>query len=194
MEGSPARCGPGPAFVPQEDTLLATLSVEECVRYAALLKGTGAGVGASQGDIAARVTAVLQELGLEGVARSRVGGAALSRRGISGGERRRVSIAMELVHGPGVLILDEPTSGLDSFTALNLMHSLKRVGIVVVPVSWGLRCGCVKGVGETFGVWEGMVHSRCTARHGGCVRSTLVWATAISTVPHPRFETPHSLS
>ncbi|KFM28717.1 putative ATP-dependent permease [Auxenochlorella protothecoides] len=127
MEGSPARCGPGPAFVPQEDTLLATLSVEECVRYAALLKGTGAGVGASQGDIAARVTAVLQELGLEGVARSRVGGAALSRRGISGGERRRVSIAMELVHGPGVLILDEPTSGLDSFTALNLMHSLKRV-------------------------------------------------------------------
>lgn len=41
----------------------------------------------------------------------------------------RVSIAMQMVHGPSILILDEPTSGLDSFTALNLMHSLKNVRI-----------------------------------------------------------------
>ena len=53
---------------------------------------------------------MLQELSLAGVANSLVGGSAAIR-GISGGERRRVTIAMELVINPTTLILDEPTSG-----------------------------------------------------------------------------------
>lgn len=48
-------------------------------------------------------------------------------RGISGGERRRVTIGMELVIDPSIVVLDEPTSGLDSYTALNLMVTLKQV-------------------------------------------------------------------
>lgn len=48
-------------------------------------------------------------------------------RGVSGGERRRVTIGMELVTDPAILVLDEPTSGLDSFTAVNLIRTLRRV-------------------------------------------------------------------
>jgi ABC-type multidrug transport system ATPase subunit len=74
----------------------------------------------------ARVEGVLYELGLEHVAGSQVGGSS-GIRGISGGERRRVTIGMELVIDPSILILDEPTSGLDSYTAVNLMTTLKQV-------------------------------------------------------------------
>ncbi len=74
----------------------------------------------------ARVEGVLEELGLQHVAGSQVGGSS-GIRGISGGERRRVTIGMELVIDPSILILDEPTSGLDSFTAVNLMTTLKQV-------------------------------------------------------------------
>ena len=73
----------------------------------------------------ARIVGVLEELGLAHVAGSQVGGSS-GIRGVSGGERRRVTIGMELVIDPAILVLDEPTSGLDSFTALNLMGTLKE--------------------------------------------------------------------
>lgn len=83
--------------------------------------------GADSAEVQAAVASVVGELGLAHVAGSRVGGRS-GIRGISGGERRRVTIAMELVTEPAVLVLDEPTSGLDSYTALNLMRTMKQVG------------------------------------------------------------------
>lgn len=71
------------AFVPQDDNMLSTLTVEESVRYAALLRG----IDPSQA--AQRVYTVLCELGLDSVARSPIGAPGGSVRGISGGERRR---------------------------------------------------------------------------------------------------------
>ncbi|XVE86362.1 hypothetical protein DITRI_Ditri18aG0029100 [Diplodiscus trichospermus] len=73
-----------------------------------------------------RVRELLKELGLEHVAKVRVGGE--SNRGISGGEKR-VSIGIDLVHDPAVLLIDEPTSGLDSASALHVALLLKSMAM-----------------------------------------------------------------
>lgn len=56
-------------------------------------------------------------------------------RGISGGQKKRVNIGIELIQNPNLLFLDEPTTGLDSTTALNIMQTiekLKRRGITII--------------------------------------------------------------
>ena len=71
------------------------------------------------------VNNTLQELGLESSADTIIGGG--FKKGISGGEKRRVSIGVELVAKPSLLFLDEPTSGLDSFAAAQVMKLLESV-------------------------------------------------------------------
>ncbi|KAF3779682.1 ABC transporter G family member 10 [Nymphaea thermarum] len=116
MDGASYRRISG--YVTQDDdALYPLLTVEETLLYSARLRLP------NDGNRAGRVKALLAELGLEHVAESRVGGGNV--RGISGGEKRRVSIGVDLVHNPAVLILDEPTSGLDSGSALQVMSMLK---------------------------------------------------------------------
>lgn len=101
--------------------------------------------GAAFVQVFKRVFSSLTELGLERVADSQVGGIR-GIRGISGGERRRVTIGMEMVTRPKIILMDEPTSGLDSHTALSLTTLLKNIsqqGRLVMfsvhqpsPVSW----------------------------------------------------------
>ena len=111
------------AYVPQFDFLLPTLTVAETLRYSAQLRLPAT---TPANELNARVASTLEELGLSHVASSQVGGSS-GIRGVSGGERRRVTIGMELVIDPSIVVLDEPTSGLDSHTALNLMVTLKSV-------------------------------------------------------------------
>lgn len=105
-------------YVTQEDALFPLLTVEETLMYSALLRLQG-----GKKEAANRVGVLIKELGLEEVAGARVGGG--SNRGISGGERRRVSIGVELVHDPAVILIDEPTSGLDSASALHVISLLQ---------------------------------------------------------------------
>jgi ATP-binding cassette subfamily G (WHITE) protein 8 (sterolin 2) len=74
-------------------------------------------------DKLARVHEVMQELNLTHIKDTKVGGAVI--RGISGGEKRRVTIGIELLSSPSVLLLDEPTSGLSSTDALNVTNAIK---------------------------------------------------------------------
>ncbi|KAF8754392.1 ABC-2 type transporter [Rhizoctonia solani] len=106
-------------FVDQEDTLMGTLTVYETVLYSALLRLP------REMSLAAkkyRTLETIHELGLDAIKDMRVGES--GRRSISGGEKRRVSIACELVTSPSILFLDEPTSGLDAYNAFNVVESL----------------------------------------------------------------------
>ncbi|GAA5895416.1 hypothetical protein JCM6882_006244 [Rhodosporidiobolus microsporus] len=113
-------------YVDQQDVLPETSTVREAVEFAAELK-----LGEVPKEVKRdRTFLVLSQLGLLDVADSIIGSSSSSgsgTRGISGGERRRVSIARELVAQPAVLILDEPTSGLDSSSALRILLALKAL-------------------------------------------------------------------
>lgn len=109
-------------YVDQEDTLLSTLTVYETVLLSALLRLPK---DMSYEAKVYRTLEVLNELGILGIRDSRIGES--GRRSISGGEKRRVSIACELVTGPSILFLDEPTSGLDSYNAQNVVASLRHL-------------------------------------------------------------------
>ncbi|KAH8822872.1 hypothetical protein DL96DRAFT_1683868 [Flagelloscypha sp. PMI_526] len=106
-------------YVDQEDTLMSTLTVYETVLYSALLRLPRDMSFAAKKF---RTLETMNELGLGDIGSRRVGES--GRRGISGGEKRRVSIACELVTSPSILFLDEPTSGLDAFNAHNVVSSL----------------------------------------------------------------------
>lgn len=107
-------------YVTQDDALFPMLTVEESLAYSARLR-----LGCTLPDAILRARALLGQLGLAQVAGSRIGGPGM--RGVSGGERRRVSIGVELVHNPAVLLLDEPTSGLDSSSAHLIVAMLKSM-------------------------------------------------------------------
>lgn len=114
-------------FVDQEDLLMETLTVYETVLYSALLRlPRDMSLEAKK----FRTLETMQELGILGIKDSRIGGSGFTAggskegRGISGGEKRRVSIACELVTSPSILFCDEPTSGLDAYNAYNVVQSL----------------------------------------------------------------------
>ena len=109
-------------FVDQDDFLLPTLTVYETVLNSALLRlPKSMSFQAKQH----RALQVLEELRILDIKDRIIGND--FQRGISGGEKRRVSIACELVTSPLVLFLDEPTSGLDSNNANNVVECLGRL-------------------------------------------------------------------
>ncbi|KAF8213711.1 P-loop containing nucleoside triphosphate hydrolase protein [Mycena galopus ATCC 62051] len=111
------------AFVEQEDDYhLSALTVRETLRYAAILRLPPK---MSKKRKIARAEEVLHMLGLKDCADIYVGGELL--KGISGGEKRRLSLAVQMISDPSVLVVDEPTSGLDSFIANNVMECLKEI-------------------------------------------------------------------
>ena len=107
-------------YVTQKDMLFPLLTVEETLMFSAKLR-----LRLPPAELSSRVKSLIQELGLSHVTRARVGDDRV--RGISGGERRRVSIGVDVIHDPKVLILDEPTSGLDSTSALQIVDMLKTM-------------------------------------------------------------------
>ncbi|XP_056155975.1 broad substrate specificity ATP-binding cassette transporter ABCG2-like isoform X2 [Lampris incognitus] len=101
---------------------MGTLTVKENFSFSAALRLPPS---VSQREKEEKVDRLIQELGLTKVTHSRVGTQLI--RGISGGERKRTNIGMELIIDPPVLFLDEPTTGLDASTANSVLLLLKRM-------------------------------------------------------------------
>ena len=108
-------------FVDQEDTMLPTLTVHETIMTSALLR-LPRDMNTSVKE--QRVYEVEKQLGITAIKDQLIGSEEGNGRGISGGEKRRVGIACELVTSPSILFLDEPTSGLDAFNAFNVVECL----------------------------------------------------------------------
>lgn len=106
-------------FVTQDDFLYPHLTVTETLVFTALLRLSNTFTRAEK---IVQAEAVITQLELTKCKNSIVGGELL--RGVSGGERRRVSIGQELLINPSLLFLDEPTSGLDSTTAQKIVKTL----------------------------------------------------------------------
>jgi ABC-type multidrug transport system ATPase subunit len=125
-------------FVEQDDIVFSELTVRETLTYSSMLR-LPARTHADRAAAAARVDELLRLLRLGGCADTRVGDSSASeRRGISGGERKRLTIAQELLPGPALLFCDEPTSGLDSSLALvvaTAVSELARAANVTVICS-----------------------------------------------------------
>lgn len=117
-------------YVTQEDVFVPSLTVRENLEFFALLTNDS---NISSEEKLGFVDQLLQELRLEHVADCRIGDT--SKRGLSGGEKKRVAIAEQLLRNPKVLFLDEPTSGLDAFSSQQVMELLHRVaarGVTVI--------------------------------------------------------------
>ncbi|XP_073698914.1 broad substrate specificity ATP-binding cassette transporter ABCG2d [Garra rufa] len=109
-------------YVVQDDIVMGTLTVRENLCFSAALRLSAQ---ISPREKEARVNHLISELCLNKVANAKVGTQLI--RGISGGERKRTSIGMELIIDPSVLFLDEPTTGLDASTAYSVLLLLKRM-------------------------------------------------------------------
>ncbi|KAK7319443.1 hypothetical protein RJT34_04164 [Clitoria ternatea] len=107
------------AYVTQDDILLTTLTVKEAVHYSAQLQLPDT---MSKAEKKERADFTIREMGLQDAINTRIGGWGV--KGISGGQKRRVSICIEILTRPVLLFLDEPTSGLDSAASYYVMKRI----------------------------------------------------------------------
>ncbi|XP_059641563.1 ABC transporter G family member STR-like [Cornus florida] len=110
------------SYVMQDDQLFPMLTVFETFLFAAEVRLPPS---ISRSEKKKRVFQLLEQLGLQSATHTYIGDE--GRRGVSGGERRRVSIGVDIIHKPSLLFLDEPTSGLDSTSAYSVVEKVKDI-------------------------------------------------------------------
>lgn len=106
------------AYVQQDDVLYQTFTVRECLEFSAKLQMSG-----GFEERMRRVQQIIDDLKLNKCENTKIGGPLI--KGVSGGERKRTSIGVELITNPSLIFLDEPTTGLDSYTATQVMRTLR---------------------------------------------------------------------
>jgi ABC-type multidrug transport system ATPase subunit len=110
--------------VEQDDALIGALTVRETLHFASRLSSSGRKTGKKR-EVLARIEGLLDAFGLREQADALVG--TPLRKGISGGQKRRLGVASQLITSPKVLFLDEPTSGLDSAAGWEVVRYLRGV-------------------------------------------------------------------
>jgi len=108
------------SYVKQEDHLIQTHKVREAIEFSTKLRCKG-----SPKEKKALADSIIVDLGLQKCENTMIGG--VFTKGVSGGEKKRTSIAIDLVTNPKMLFLDEPTTGLDSYSAEKIVETLKKL-------------------------------------------------------------------
>lgn len=108
------------AYIMQDDIIMETMTPRESFMFSANMR-----LRMSEGERKRRVDALIDQLGLMDCCDTKIGNNL--KKGISGGERKRTSIGIELITDPSVIFLDEPTTGLDSTTALQVVLLLRQL-------------------------------------------------------------------
>eukprot|EP00927_Polykrikos_kofoidii_P075047 TRINITY_DN7110_c0_g2_i1.p1 TRINITY_DN7110_c0_g2~~TRINITY_DN7110_c0_g2_i1.p1 ORF type:complete len:673 (-),score=101.19 TRINITY_DN7110_c0_g2_i1:30-2048(-) len=123
----PRMLRPKVAYVMQKDEFFASETPRESMLFSARLRLAPTHLARleERGDLHSHVSDLLNALGLSVCCDRPIGGASLN--GISNGERKRVSIGVELITQPSVVFLDEPTTGLDTFSAWQVMSIVKEL-------------------------------------------------------------------
>ncbi|KAF7551611.1 hypothetical protein G7Z17_g4876 [Cylindrodendrum hubeiense] len=109
-------------FVEQEDALIGSLTVRETLEFSSRLASTSS---LPKQERLVRINGLLESFGLVDQANTIIG--TPIRKGISGGQKRRVGVASQLITSPKLLFLDEPTSGLDSAASFEVVNYLRQV-------------------------------------------------------------------
>ncbi|KAH6679566.1 putative ABC transporter [Halenospora varia] len=112
------------SYVEQDDALVGSLTVRETMHFAARLAHKNS---LKKAERLRRIDALLESFGLTNQADHIIG--TPIRKGISGGQKRRVSVASQLITEPKILFLDEPTSGLDSAASFEVISYVKNVAV-----------------------------------------------------------------
>ncbi|KAE8676515.1 ABC transporter G family member 28 [Hibiscus syriacus] len=116
-------------YVPQDDIVHGNLTVEENLQFSARCR---LAADLPKADKVLIIERVIESLGLQAVRDSLVG--TVEKRGISGGQKKRVNVGLEMVMEPSLLILDEPTTGLDSSSSQLLLRALRREALEGVNI------------------------------------------------------------
>uniref|UniRef100_A0A0P6F0Z6 Protein white n=1 Tax=Daphnia magna TaxID=35525 RepID=A0A0P6F0Z6_9CRUS len=111
-------------YVQQDDLFVPTLTVKEHLQFQALLRMDKY---LTYSERMTRVGQVIHELGLTKCENTMIGNPERGIKGISGGERKRLAFASEVLTNPSLMFCDEPTSGLDSYMAQNIVQVLKNI-------------------------------------------------------------------
>merc|ERR1712170_130261 len=148
------------AYVQQEDMFYGTMTCREHLRFQANLRGVD--------NPEKRVNEVINEMGLQKCADSKIGTPGRGKT-ISGGEKKRLSVATQILAQPSLLFLDEPTSGLDSFLAMQVVSSLRRISASGTTV----LCTIHQPSSEVFAMFDNLI---LLARGRTCYMGTTIGA------------------
>lgn len=168
------------AYVHQETHLIPTLTVKEMMMYTVRLKAP------REKNPEAMAVSALETLGLLHIQDSFIGDPMEGNTGISGGERKRLSIAQELISMPGILLLDEPTSGLDSRISESLLVHLKLLAQRGMTVAMTIH----QPSSELFSMFDKIiVMRRGSIAFSGSVQSCLEYLADVG-LPCPKYTNP----
>lgn len=146
-------------YVTQDEAMLSRLTARETLYYSAQLQFPDS---MSITEKKEQADLILREMGLTEAVNTRVGG--WSSKGLSGGQRRRLSICIEILTRPRLLFLDEPTSGLDSAASYYVMSRIARLNL-----SDGIQRTIVVSIHQPSSELFELFHDLCLLSSGEAV-------------------------